>query len=530
MAERTRGLREAEECAINAASRAARELGEGLREAEESALHAASQMYENAYFTFVEKGSAADKRLSLLSQGARTQLTEAWNSVRSMKERLETAEVISMRMKALRQQLKGYRMLLDRMRSQAYAVPSKQMASVMMKITQCNDAMERVEQLARDGFAKATGYAGMGGGTGSPSGLFNMRAEEPKRFAKYSHDPLLGLSTYPLMFHILILGATDGMLRILMKRRGFERKRIGPISYYFHPGRSAEYGGSDRNEDPVPVIFCHGIGVGLIYYLSLIDSLLISGRPLFLPEIPYVSGFRPWQSPNSILPPAAVTSTLSAMLATHGYLSAAFIGHSYGTSWLSYVCKYAPSVVEAVLFLDPICFCLHYACLTKHFVYHRADPGSTSYMIRTDVMINWTIQRSFPWTRISLFIPDQLPSSEDDVDGGWGEGCSSVPCAVFLSEHDVLVPTGRVLKYLASKGSPVRDYDGEEAVARYVSDVVKGPSSMSPKDEVLPPASVTLFRGLGHGDWIDDPVKCQGVAGAMDALCGVVEGKVGTSS
>lgn len=85
------------------------------------------------------------------------------------------------------------------------------------------------------------------------------------------------------------------------------------------------------------------------------------------------------------------------MLATHGFSEGVFAGHSYGTSWLSYVCKYAPSAVAALLFLDPICFCLHTPRLTRNFVYNTPDPGSISYMVRTDMMINWTIQVS--WIR-----------------------------------------------------------------------------------------------------------------------------------
>ena len=58
-------------------------------------------------------------------------------------------------------------------------------------------------------------------------------------------------------------------------------------------------------------------------------------------------------------------------------------------------------------------------------------------MIRTDVNVNWTIQRGFPWARISLFT-EQIPY---------------VPCAVFLSEHDALVPSLKAEKYLRSKGA-----------------------------------------------------------------------------
>ena len=186
------------------------------------------------------------------------------------------------------------------------------------------------------------------------------------RQLRYSCDPLMDVASYPLMFHILILLCTEGGLRIMMRLRGFQRLRVGPISYYYHPGKTSTTAETPENktkEDEdvefVPFVFCHGIGIGLIFYMTLLDELLELGRPLILPEIPYVSGFRPWQSPNCVLPPAAVTSSLMSILACHGYARGAFLGHSYGTTWVSFMCKYAPSMVAAVLFLDPVCFCLH---------------------------------------------------------------------------------------------------------------------------------------------------------------------------
>jgi len=480
--------------------------------AEKNAMATANQMYENAsnlyenathfyeqtYYNIIDRGGDVDKQLSAIGHATHQQLMDAWNSMREMKGRLEMAKFISRRKKDLRKQLKGYQVLLDRTRDISSAVPSKQMAELMKKITQCNDAMERVESSAREAYVKATGFAQKN---------LNVR-NEPQRYAKYSYDPLLGVSQYPLMFHILILAATEGGLRIIMKRKGFERKTVGQISYYFHPGKDMR-GMEDVNEDldtskskrfaekfaqdkeyssiyayheededyedddedrRSPVVFVHGIGIGLIYYLSLIDRLLDLNRPLFLPEIPYVTGFRTWLSPHSVLSPGAVGSNLTHMLATHGFLKASFIGHSYGTSWLSYMCKYCPNAVESVTFVDPICFCLHTPFLTKQFVYHRPDPGSVSNFIRTDVIINWTIQRSFPWVRISLFV-EEIPVDK---------------VSVFLSEFDLLVPVERVQKYLLENGAVLSEsYD---LIQKKLDD-----------DAI----SLCVFEKIGHGDWVE---------------------------
>lgn len=299
------------------------------------------------------------------------------------------------------------------------------------------------------------------------------------------------------MFHILILLATDGGLRVMMKMRGFQRLRVGPVTYYYHPGKSEpdvgrmrESNGDDGGVDRIPIVFCHGIGIGLMFYMQLIDELLEIGMPLILPEIPFVSGFRPWQAPNCVLPPAAVTSSLMSILACHGHSRGAFVGHSYGTAWVSYICKYAPSAVAAVVLIDPICFCLHSPRLTQRFVYHRADPGSTSHMIRTDVNVNFTIQRGFPWARISLFT-EQIPC---------------VPCAVFLSELDALVPSEKVERYLRSKGAVI--LDSTEVNGDHFASFSK-PSH---------PINVTIFRNQGHGDW---PLELSGnrqVARAADVI------------
>ena len=442
-------------------------LASRLHEAEENAMAAASSMYENAYSKLVDRGSAFDKRLNAVSDAMHAQLNDAWNSVSKVTERLETARFVTSRKRALQQQLKGYRMLLEKAVTSNY-VPPRQMVDLMKKITQCNENLEAIEHSAMNAFLKAMRL--------DVSQLLQRR--EPQRYAKYTEDPLLGLAVYPLVFNLGILGLTDGLLRALMKSRGFERLCIGSTVYYYHEGsaqiQSEESMGIGDDEDEeadqlIPIVFCHGIGIGLSYYLPMIDELLKLGHPLFLPEIPYVCGFRPWLSRKSILTPHAAVATLTAMLASHGHLKATFIGHSYGTSWLSYMCKYSPDSIAALQFLDPIVFCLHMPCLTKSFVYHRSDPGSLSYMIRTDVIINWTIQRSFPWSRIALFT-EEIPAN--------------IPCSIFISENDVLIPVDAVTGYLKSKGAEFCDLN--EASVEHFS---KGP------------INVTLIRGQAHGDW-----------------------------
>ena len=307
----------------NFASEKIQQLHDAEQTAVATASKTASNIYEHAYFTIIEKDGKLDKQLTAFSHATLSQIANVWNSMWKMKERLQTASDISSKRKALRQQLKNYQQTLSQMRGMATSIPSKQMADLMKKISQCYEALESVEQSAMASFFQVTGYVGKN----------LLHSEEPPRYLKYSADPLMDISSYPLIFHILILLVTEGGLRVLMRLRGFRRLRVGPISYYYHPGNCSNGHNSHNGEEDVPIVFCHGIGVGLIFYMSLIDELLKHGRPLILPEIPYVSGFRPWLGPNSVLPPAAVSGTLMSILAFHGFGRGAFIGHSYGTSW-----------------------------------------------------------------------------------------------------------------------------------------------------------------------------------------------------
>jgi hypothetical protein len=113
-------------------------------------------------------------------------------------------------------------------------------------------------------------------------------------------------------------------------------------------------------------------------------------------------------------------------------------------------------------------------------------------MVRTDVNVNWTIQRSFPWSRIVLF--------REDI---------QIPFAVFLSDRDQLVPAAKIESYLKSKGAPVKDYANVDGEFFRESDM-----------------NVTVFRGDGHGDWVDDPSTAPKIAECAEILCEKAEAQL----
>ena len=145
-----------------------------LHNVEQAAMRRTSESLSNMYSVLIEKDGTIDKGLTAISHATQSQISSTWNGVWKMKERLRTATDISTRRKALRQQLNSYRSTLAQMRSMATAVPSKQMADLMRKITQCYEALEGVETSAMDAFMQVTGYVGKN----------LLHSKEPPRYLK----------------------------------------------------------------------------------------------------------------------------------------------------------------------------------------------------------------------------------------------------------------------------------------------------------------------------------------------------------
>lgn len=251
---------------------------------------------------------------------------------------------------------------------------------------------------------------------------------------------------------------------------GFRKCSSCSTSYYYHPGAE----GNKEGDDKIPLVFIHGIGVGAIVYLPLIRELQKTGRPIFVPEVPSASAFRPWVMPNVAQSSHQVVASLSTMLTNHGFSQATFSGHSFGSFWLTYMAKYAPGFVAALVFLDPVCFCLHNAKPSRKLVYYVPNPSDISYIVRTDMMVNWAIQRNFSWARGNLFVED----------------IGKKPSAVFVSSHDLLAPSQLQEAYFREHGATVKSF-----------------ADVSKEDFERSDLSVTVFQGGGHGEWLTTPWK-----------------------
>ncbi|CAB9523359.1 expressed unknown protein [Seminavis robusta] len=353
----------------------------------------------------------------------------------------------------------AHRKLLDKSLTNSKAIPEAELAEIMRKMTECHETF-----------------------TEKPSD--DEEEKQSRRFGRPTADPLLGIRVAPLTIH-LVFFLLEVVLRVALWFAGFRRCRVNKKAvYYYHPGSP------QQDKETTPLVFIHGIGVGPVVYLPLIFKMMSSGRPIFLPEISTVSAMRPWVFPGECLNPDQVATTLATMLASHGYTQATFAGHSFGTFWLSYVIKYAPDIVAGLVFMDPVCFCLYDSSLTRSVVYNQPDPGDVGYLIRTDMMVNWSVQRHFSWVRGNLLLEELM---EQDV-----------PTVVFLSGDDRVAPSDVQESYLKQH---------EEC---QIEDLDSTPDGYFEKGNL----NVVVFRGCDHGHWMLTPEKTlPRIQDAMETLC-----------
>jgi hypothetical protein len=117
------------------------------------------------------------------------------------------------------------------------------------------------------------------------------------------------------------------------------------VSYWFREG--------DRTKKPI--VFIHGIGAGLMCYITFVSKLLAVDAPIFFIELPYVSMHCIEDVPTM----QETVRDLQNMLHRHDFEDAVFVAHSLGTAVASWVVKHT-QCVAGIVFLDPICFMLHY--------------------------------------------------------------------------------------------------------------------------------------------------------------------------
>ncbi|OCH92258.1 alpha/beta-hydrolase [Obba rivulosa] len=201
------------------------------------------------------------------------------------------------------------------------------------------------------------------------------------------------------------------------------------LVYWYRPHRS---------KTKKPIVFFHGIGIGLWPYVNFFNELSNTNPDVGILAIENLS-----ISMRITRPPLARDAMLAALtrvLDHHKLDSFAVAGHSYGTILAAHMVR-TPALaprIAALLLVDPIPFLLHQPAVAYNFVYRpprTANEWQLWYFASRDPDIAHALARHFFWSENIL----------------WKEDLAGRPAAVVLSGRDQIVDAREVWRYLTGE-------------------------------------------------------------------------------
>ncbi|RDB16848.1 hypothetical protein Hypma_002467 [Hypsizygus marmoreus] len=228
---------------------------------------------------------------------------------------------------------------------------------------------------------------------------------------------------------------------------------------------------------PRPIVFLHGLGLGLLQYNSIIMHLLQSftDRPLLILLQPEVSQdiFHPgylrpmgrhhtadrlarlmnelkWveydvgddKEGETSLDSEEERAIVQALFGKRGR-GVTMMSHSNGSYLHAWMLKGYPKMVGRSCFIDPVAFCAWEGDVCYNFVYRPCRTGLEvlmRYFVGTEIGVANLIQRHFDWVSNSLWC-EEVPNARD-------------PSKTFflLGGKDNILNSERIKRYLTSHG------------------------------------------------------------------------------
>lgn len=212
----------------------------------------------------------------------------------------------------------------------------------------------------------------------------------------------------------------------------FSNSSPTPLSYWYRPHRSTTKS---------PVLFIHGIGIGLFPYIPFIRELSKEDPDLGIIVLEILPICNRITRPP--LNREATCIAISQILDKHDFDQVVIIAHSFGTAITSYVLQH-PTLsqrVTATLLVDPITFLLHHPSVAYNFLYRapkRANEWQLWYFASRDPDIARTLGRHFFWNECITWKEDLMRGRR---------------VAVVLSGKDQIVDARAVRMYLTGEES-----------------------------------------------------------------------------
>lgn len=269
---------------------------------------------------------------------------------------------------------------------------------------------------------------------------------------------------------------------------GFTRRRkydSNSMSIYYRPAQTKI---SNLEINKIPLVFIHGIGIGFAHYLGLIYSFP-RDVDVYLVEWSHVAMQMSYIVPSS----SKVVSLLTKVLDDDQHPEACFLGHSLGTTAISWMLHSSEGKkkVASTLLLDPVVFLLCDPKVATAFVYKNPTTAIDFLMhffLSRELFIANSLSRHFSWSENILFVEDLSNCSrmrsrsrrhmeddcnDDDYAIGYDANMSridnnnslrqKVNHTIILSNWDTIVPVEYVQRYLTFK-STIENHDSFETL------------------------------------------------------------------
>ncbi|KAF5591280.1 ribose-phosphate pyrophosphokinase [Fusarium pseudocircinatum] len=257
----------------------------------------------------------------------------------------------------------------------------------------------------------------------------------------------------------------------------FPLRPLSLVTPYRSPAKRLTYWHRPHtSKTRLPILFIHGIGVGLYPYVNFLAEINAAGSAdgdvgIIAVEILSVSS----RITGPTMLKEEMCEEIHRILTSHGWENCVLVSHSYGSVVAAQLLR-DPKIsisIGPVMFIDPVSFLLHLPDVAYNFICRR--PSETkehllSYFGSKDIGIAHTLFRRFFWADNLL----------------WKEDLQDRPTAVVLASRDSIIDTKSIRAYLVgSKGwaqSPKKE---------------KGEVSGDGKLDVI------WFEGYDHGQAFD---------------------------
>ncbi|KPV78226.1 uncharacterized protein RHOBADRAFT_50720 [Rhodotorula graminis WP1] len=409
---------------------------------------------------------------------------------------------------------------------------------------------------------------------GSPPFRF-LRGRSPHRVFQLGQEPL-SLHHHPLVFYaaIAFISQVGNLALFLAGFRyygslsswpfplGFMRSSRRALEKHLDPLEASRMGNAAlasrvgywmkpaskqaQEEDLKPIVFAHGISGTFVTVPFLIALSSISGRAIFLPEIPYVS--MRLAPPSTIFTRLEYVAAVRRMLWVHGFglshlepdeddsdyegdheeehwrrTKAVVVAHSFGTGAAAWLLRDAPDIIAGTVLIDPMSFLLFSADSPRNFFRTKCKTAAERFFryFALERGINHFLSRHLRWSDSVVFAPTSPAPLPPRVIEALVPACARapleppfdvpnyapfvtpcphgpLPSVVILSDKDCILPVRKVRAYLEAAGFST---GAPPPAASSVRALEAPPSAMNGEgahEEDEEPSTPTKSNGVSH--------------------------------